>query len=80
MEEKILFEVKTTGDGTRVACSADGMEENFKLAVAIHELLERSPGVAFFLMAIHANPELLEKAGEEAVDIPDFNEILKNIK
>ena len=80
MEEKILFQVKSGDAGTVIKCSADGMEECFRVATGVYELLRRSPGVALFFMAIQSNPEVLKKIEDNSVDMPDFDEILKNIK
>lgn len=80
MEEKILFQVKTDSEGTNIACSVDGMEESFKVALAIHTVIERTPGIALFLLAIRSNPELFKSIAEGTFDIPDFDKILKEIK
>lgn len=80
MEEKILLQVKTDSEGTNITCSIDGMDENFKVALAIHTILERTPHVALFLMAIRSNPELFKSIAEGTFEVPDFDKILKEIK
>lgn len=80
MEEKILLQVKTDDEGTNINCSVDGMEENFKAALAIHTIIERTPGIALFLLAIQSRPELFKSIAEGTFEIPDFDKILKEIK
>jgi hypothetical protein len=79
-ENKVLLTVTKVEDGAVVEVHTKGFEELYSLAHAIASIGEQSP--MFTIMLASALKQQLmnpEKSENEVVELPDFNNIFKNL-
>ena len=82
-ENKILFSVANDADGSAVRLDTKGSDELFAVALGIYQVINQCPDLCFMLSTIitmSKDEDFKRELDKHAVDVPDFNELLKNIK
>lgn len=80
-EERILFSVSMQGEGTAISCSCMSAEEQFQVALAIHQLISSDNHILLFLKLISElshDPDFQKALDEATIELPDFNQLLKH--
>ena len=82
-ENKILFSVTKDAEGSAVKLDTQGSEELFAVALGIYQVINQCPDLCFMLstiITVSKDEDFKQEMDKHAVDVPDFNELLKNIK
>lgn len=82
-ENKILFAVTSEGEGSSVKMHTETSEDLFAVALGIRQAMFECPNLVLMLnalLALEHDKDFKKKLEESTFDVPDFDEILKNIK
>lgn len=82
-ETNFLFSVVRDSEGSAVHLHTESSEDIFAIALGIHQAIHGCPKIALFLAAIAQmaqDDEFKDALDENTIEMPDFDEILKNTK
>lgn len=82
-ENNVLFSVVRDSEGSSVHLHTETSEDIFAVALGIHQAMYGCPKIALFLAAIakmSQDEDFKEALAENTIEMPDFDEILKNTK
>ena len=83
-DERILFQVTDYDDQVSVQCNFKGVKDMATVCTCIATLAEEKPDfglmLALTMKTLHDHPELQEEMMASKEQMPDFNQLLKNIK
>ena len=82
-DEKVLLKISTDGDTTCVSLHTDSEHDVTAIALAIDDLVKKTPVLGKALLAVRVarmiDEDLDRKIDNDSVKIPDFNKILKDL-
>ena len=78
-EENILLQITRMEEGVAMQCRCKGLEDLEALSFSVASLAKEEPSFGIFLL-IALRHVMTQKNNGEMVEVPDFDEILKNIK
>ena len=82
-ESNVLFSVVRDDEGSSVHLHTETSEDIFAVALGIHQAIHACPKIALFLATIAKmaqEEDFKEALAENTIEMPDFDEILKNTK
>jgi len=82
-ENKVLFSVIKGNDSCSVKMHTENTEDVFTVALGIRQAIVECPNLLSMILSImvlEKDEEFKQKLKDSTIDMPDFDEILKNIK
>ena len=81
-DRRILFEVSEIGNQTEITCSLHGEQDAFSVVFAIASIAQSNPALGLLLAKVmfvsKMDPEFQRIVDNHKIDLPDFNDLLKD--